>query len=291
MHSYMSIPMQTLSQSHSVFSPEHKPVPEPAILNPEQEHQVIRRPLHEVTAGWRPRDERKVESQHSPVLTTIRRIDRFTGGFSSGNISLLSSRSEFLFNLIARVIVNTVNSTERDVIYVDGGNSLDPYLLTAACRLFRLDAEAVLRRVQVARAFTVFQLDTLITHNLEKILARRKPKLVLVSCFSELFLDRDVNWFEAKTLFETDFLKLRTLTERYGIACLITNFGQDKSVHRFELDRKLRKWLAPERRLNIRAPSSRKLRFVKGTGEFMDYFPLPAYQWSLDDFSGGDLCG
>jgi hypothetical protein len=258
--------------------------------------QVARRPLHDVVAAWRPDEKvQKVQIQKKlpkPVMTTIQRVDKFIGGFPAGSMSMLASRSEFLFNLVARVIVNTVSTTERDVIYIDGGNSLDPYLLTAACRLFRLDADSILRKVQVARAFTVFQLDTLITRNLERILDQHRPRLVLVACFSELFLDRDVNWYEAKTLFETDFQKLQALTERYNVTTLLTNFGRDKSVHRFELDRQLRKWLTPEHRLSIRSPSGRKLRLVKGTGEFMDYLPLPPYQWSLDDFTpGGELCG
>jgi hypothetical protein len=242
-----------------------------------------RRPLAEVVSGWQ---------GNEPIVTTIKRIDRFIGGFSPGCISLLASQSEFLFNLMARVIVSTVKRTQRDVIYIDGGNSLDPYLLTTACRLFRVDADEVLRRVQVARAFTVFQLDTLITQSLEKILAQHRPRLVLVACVAELFLDRDVNWFEARTLFDSDFKKLRQLTQRYNTTTLLTNFGHDKSIHRFELDRKLRRGIPPEHRFSIRIPSQRKLRLVKGNGEFMDYYPLPPYQWTLDDFyPGGDLCG
>lgn len=242
-----------------------------------------RRPLAEVVSGWQ---------GNEPIVTTIKRIDRFIGGFSPGCISLLASQSEFLFNLMARVIVSTVKRTQRDVIYIDGGNSLDPYLLTTACRLFRVDADEVLRRVQVARAFTVFQLDTLITQSLEKILAQHRPRLVLVACVAELFLDRDVNWFEARTLFDSDFKKLRQLTQRYNTTTLLTNFGHDKSIHRFELDRKLRRGIPPENRFSIRIPSQRKLRLVKGNGEFMDYYPLPPYQWTLDDFyPGGDLCG
>ena len=248
-----------------------------------------RQPLTDVVAGWQ---HEHAPQKHTPVVTTIRRIDRFIGGFPPGRISLLVSQSEFMFNLVARIIVNTVKSSEKDVIYIDGGNSLNPYLLTAACRLFRVDADSVLRRVQVARAFTVFQLDTLITQSLERILAKHRPRLVLVACISELFLDRDVNWFEARTLFDTDFKKLGKLTDKYNVTTLLTNFGHDRSVHRFELDRKLRKGIPPKNRLSIKTPSQRKLRFVKGNGEFMDYYPLPAYQWSLDDFyPGGDLCG
>ncbi len=243
------------------------------------------RTVHEHEQNFDPHAE-------APVITTLRRLDRFIGGFPPASISLLASHSEFLFNLVARIIVNTVNSSQRDVIYIDGGNTLDPYLLTTACRLFRVDADSVLRSVQVARAFTVFQLDALITQSLERILSQHKPRLVLVACISDLFLDRDVNWGEARTLFESDFWKLKKLTERYNVTTLLTNFGNDRSIHRFELDRLLRKRLPPEHRLSIKMPSRLKLRFVKGNGEFLDYFPLPPYQWTLDDFcAGGDLYG
>ncbi len=270
---------------------ELEPTPGPGLgpdHMPSHGYGHTRRPLQDVTASWQP------PVRPSPVLCTIHRIDKFIGGFPPARISLLESQHEFLFNLLARIMVNVIKTTDRDVIYIDGGNSLDPYLLTSACRLFKVDANHVLHRVQVARAFTVFQLDTLITQNLERILAQHKPKLVLVSCISELFLDRDVDWHEARTLFDSDFQKLQRLTKKYNVTTLLTNFGRDKSVHRHELDRKLRKWLDPEHRLSIKVPSRCKLRFVKGTGEFMDYLPLPPYQWSLDDFysgAGGDLCG
>jgi hypothetical protein len=274
----------------------HVPVPG---LFPGVDFTPKRRPLQELTATWQATEARcqqpergPVDPASKPVLTTLRRIDRFTGGFPSASISLLESQHEFIYNMLARLMVHTVKASNRDVIYVDGGNTLDPYLLTSACRLFRLDAEYVLRRVQVARAFTVFQLDTLITQNLERILRQHRPKLVLISCISELFLDHDVDWHEARVLFESDFKKLQALTKRYNVTTIITNFGYEKSIHRFELNRKLRKWLPPEHRLSIKRPSRNKLRLVKGTGEFLDYLPLPPYQWSLDDFNtGGDLCG
>jgi hypothetical protein len=242
-------------------------------------------------------DEQELQLDIAPrvsgrVLTSIRRLDRFLGGFEPGSITLLTSQSEFLFNLVARIIVNTVKNSQKDVVYIDGGNSLDPYLLTAACRLFRVNADEVLSRVQVARAFTVFQMDTLIVQNLERILSQHRPQLVFVSCVSELYLDRDVNWYEAKTLFGSDLQKLQRLAAKYNVTTLLTNFGRDKSIHRFELDRMLRKGIPQRHRLSIKVPARTKLRFVRGTGEFMDYFPLPAYQWTLDDFyPGGDVCG
>lgn len=253
-----------------------------------------RRSLSEVVSGWRRPNNGECENKQECecIYTTIRRLDSFIGGFTPARVSLLDGQHEFMFNILARTIVNAIKGSDDDVVYVDGGNTLDPYLLTTACRLFKINADTILRRVQVARAFTVFQLDTLITQNLEQILKKRKPKLVVVSCISELFLDRDVDWHEARVLFDANIKKLLALTEKYNVITLLTNFGRNKSIHRFELERKLRKWLAPELRFSLKQPTGRKLRVVKGTGEFMDYLPLPPYQWSLDDFSpDGDLCG
>jgi hypothetical protein len=113
-----------------------------------------------------------------------------------------------------------------------------------------------------------------------------------VSCISELYLDRDVDWNESKSLFASGFDSLEALTEEYDIATILTDFGRDKSIHRFELARRLRTWLAAENRFSLKRPSAYRLRLVKGTGEFLDYLPLPPYQWSLDDFCpGGDVCG
>jgi hypothetical protein len=288
----------TLALPTPGLAPDHVPAPAPG---PTAKNNYIRRPLRELTATWHGyknghghglEHEQKYALNRAPVITTIRRIDQFIGEFPYSQLSLLEGRHEFMFNMVARIMINTIKNTGRDVVYIDGGNSLDPYLLTAACRLFKLDADRILRRIQVARAFTVFQMDTLLTQSLANILERVQPKLVIVSCISELYLDRDVDWNESKSLFTSGFESLEALTKEHDIATILTDFGRDKSIHRFELARRLRAWLAAENRFSLKRPSTYRLRLVKGTGKFLDYLPLPPYQWSLDDFCpGGDLCG
>ncbi len=230
----------------------------------------------------------------SIALTGIARLDRFiavsTNGFQPASITLLDAQTDFLFLLVAQIIAKSIQRFDRDVLFIDGGNSFDVYALTACCRRFKLDPEYVLKRVKVARAFTVYQLDTLLTRELESSVLELRPAVVIGACISNLFLDKDVNWSESKVLLQNDFQELRRVTAKYELITVLTKYGGSKSLHRFELNSILRSNLESHNIIGLKAYSKRQLRFVTGTGELMDYYPLPMYQLSLDDFcDGGDI--
>ncbi len=251
---------------------------------------------------WRPyRAHRAAQGQehacsatHPRASTGIARLDRFiaasTKAFQPATITLLDAQTEFLFPLVAQIIAKAVQRFDRDVVFIDGGNSFDVYALTACCRRFKLDPEYILKRVKVARAFTVYQLDTLLTRDLERSVLKHQPTVVIGACISNLFLDKDVNWSESKVLLENDFQELRRVTEKYELITILTKYGRSKSLHRFELNSILRSNLESDNILGLKANTKRQLRFVTGTGKIMDYYPLPLYQLSLDDFcEGGDI--
>jgi hypothetical protein len=228
------------------------------------------------------------------AITGIARIDSFinnhTNGFHPSTITLLDGQTDFLFLLVAQIIVKSIQNFDRDVIFVDGGNSFDVYALTACCRRFKIDPEHVLKRVKVARAFTVYQLDTLLTRDLERSVHELEPKLVVGACISSLFLDKDVDWTESKSIMMNDFRVLQKLTVEHNLVMLLTKYGHHRSMHRFELNSIMRANLAPSNIIGLKTVSRHKLRFITGTGRFMDYYPLPPYQLSLDEFcEGGDI--
>jgi hypothetical protein len=233
-------------------------------------------------------------SQQLQPITGISRIDSFitnhTNGFQPSTLTLLDGQTDFLFLLVAQIIVKAIQNFDRDVVFVDGGNSFDIYGLTACCRRFRIDPEHVLKRVKIARAFTVYQLDTLLTRNLERSVRELRPKLVVGACISSLFMDKDVNWTEAKMIMKNDFKTLHKVTADHNLIMLITKYGHHRSLHRFELNSILRANLSPSNIIGLKTVSRHKLQFVTGTGRFMEYYPLPPYQLSLDEFcDGGDI--
>jgi len=87
------------------------------------------------------------------------------------------------------------------VVYIDGGNTFDPYAISAIAQEYGLDPRSVLEKVSVSRAFTAYQLTALVFEKLEEALKRYRAKLVVISDITGLFLDRDVPKIEGKDIF------------------------------------------------------------------------------------------
>src|SRR5271157_2419860 len=79
-----------------------------------------------------------------------------------------------------------------DVLFVDGGNSFDPYAISDSSATQNLDAEGVLESLHVSRAFTHHQLACIITDKLPLAIRKFNAKLVVVSDITNLYCDPDV---------------------------------------------------------------------------------------------------
>jgi hypothetical protein len=100
------------------------------------------------------------------------------------------------------------------VLFVDGGNSFNPYLVAELSRSHGVDARATLQNIYVSRAFTAYQLSTLILNDLEKFQEHKKAKAVIVSDIASLYLDRDVPKGDAERLFRMVCRKLLEVAGR-----------------------------------------------------------------------------
>jgi hypothetical protein len=99
------------------------------------------------------------------------------------------------------------------VLYVDGANAFDPYILSRLARDAGQPPKAILQRLHLSRAFTCHQLETLITERLPSAIARYRPGLVVVSGWSHLFHDENVPAREAFRLLQDTGRRLRSLAE------------------------------------------------------------------------------
>lgn len=226
-----------------------------------------------------------------PAITLRSGIPRLDNFFAAelvgGRITLLDGPAEFILYLTSRFAVNGVVLFDRPVMFIDGGNTADPYGFATICRRLHIPPQGVLARIFIARAFTVYQLDTLFAQMVEESINSLSPAVVIVSSLYSMYLDPDVKWDEARMIFENDLKILRDLTARRGVVTLIANHGQQKSYHAMELTRMLR--AAAGARIDIKARSKRRLRFVLNDGATMDYMPLPPNQSSLDEFFPGGV--
>ncbi|MGO8731248.1 MAG: hypothetical protein ACLQVM_00465 [Terriglobia bacterium] len=98
----------------------------------------------------------------------------------------------------------------KRVLMLDGANCADPRLLERLARQRRVPFEQFNRQIQVARAFTCFQLTELIAR-VPQLLTDFPAEVLMVTAFPELYFDEDVRDWNAQVAFEQALANLQRL--------------------------------------------------------------------------------
>ena len=219
--------------------------------------------------------ERKLLTTSIPVL------DRLLGGFEGGRITLIDSGSDYVFHLTSLLCVRAVMEG-AEVVYVDGGNTIDPHgiaRIAGRAGLARLD---VLPRVHVARAFTCHQLATILMEQLEGEVREVEAGLVVLSCLPELFLDDDVPLSEAHQLFLRSARAVRRVADETGAVVVATNAGLAKLYRRKSIRRVL--YETADRTVRFQHHRGGLRIAVPDLDVEETYRPVPPDQTTLEDF-------
>ena len=83
-------------------------------------------------------------------------------------------------------------------VFVDGGNTFDVYHVSEYATTLYLDRYTVLRAIKISRAFTCYQLVSLIIDKLPMLLDEYDAQLVVISNLLDLFLDSELDLKETK---------------------------------------------------------------------------------------------
>jgi hypothetical protein len=216
------------------------------------------------------------------LVTSIPPVDALLRGLEPGTITFIDSSDRLVFELVNLFCFNAVNELHEEVLWIDGGNSVNPYELSAICKRYRVPPEAVLHNITVSRAFTAYQMSTLIEDMLDPEVDRIRTGLVVVSCFPDLFQDADMNWTESLQLMRRAMEKLRALTEERSLITIITNYGQAKPMSRKGLRSLL--YDNADRVVRIDGKGVSVRITLPKEGEGMLYRPVVRNQTTLDEF-------
>ncbi len=228
--------------------------------------------------------QQEFTDQERVVRTSIPTLDAFFGGLRAGHLALMDSSDRMLFDLTHILCVNGVSTLGQDVVWVDGGNSVNPYELGRICRRFGLDRNEVLDSVMVARAFTAYQLVSLIDECLEAEVERTGAGMIIVSCLPDMFQDREMRWSESFQLIKRCVERLHGLARDRGTVTLMTNHGLGKIAQRRSLKNLLYGMADDIVRIEN---ASRCLRIsLPQRQECMYYHPVPHNQTTLEEFGG-----
>lgn len=239
--------------------------------------------------------------EHRVLKSGFLALDRFTGGFQASKLTLLDGSNGFVNDLASALCVRAVLAFGEDVVLVDGGNTADPYGMAALCRRLGADSGAVLSRVNVARAFTAYQMAALLNDRLKDAVKKSVASTVVVSSLVDLFFDKDMAWPESFQLIKRSVAALKRLAAERNLVTVVTNHGLPKLRLRRNLKNLMRE--APDEAFVLedrvwggahggrRGPGRNKgwaLRVSRqGTGEFAYMYPASVSQATLDDFGPG----
>jgi len=101
-----------------------------------------------------------------------------------------------------------------DVILLDGANRFNPYVVSSFARNALIPPEKLLRRIRIARAFTCYQMATLMGERLvsllgeEGVAGRLQRSWVILLGPLTTFFDEDVPEREVRPLFERSLRKV-----------------------------------------------------------------------------------
>jgi hypothetical protein len=118
---------------------------------------------------------------------------------------------------ISSYVAGWIVSKGIDVIMLDGANRFDPYMVSSFARKALIPPERLLKRIRIARAFTCYQMATLMGEQLASLLRQegataqpQKPWVILLGPITT-FLDEDVPEREVRPLFERSLRRVEEM--------------------------------------------------------------------------------
>ncbi len=161
-------------------------------------------------------------------------MDDVFPGFELGDFVVLQGHAvlPMVFVLAIRSqLPRECGGLNSSIVFVDGGNSFNPYLLAEIARDQGVDYHAVLEKIYVSRAFTAYQLCSLILEKLDSFLKEKKAKLLIISDITSL-LYREISKDEAEDLFTKICGKLSEIVARKQAVVIVSYSPKSESGRR-----------------------------------------------------------
>ena len=121
---------------------------------------------------------------------------------------------------ISSYVAGWLAGKEMDVIVLDGANRFNSYTVSSFARRALIPPEKLLKSIRIARAFTCYQMATLMGEQLASLLRQegaaellQKPWVILLGPLTT-FLDEDVPEREVRPLFERSLKKIEEIALR-----------------------------------------------------------------------------
>jgi hypothetical protein len=153
-------------------------------------------------------------------------VDDLFPGFAPGDFAVFYG-SPSVISLTSLLCVRAqlpiqLGGLGSNVVFIDGGNTFRLYKIARLAQLHQLNPREVLERVFISRAFTAYQLTSLILDKLEETVKSCNAKLVVISDIAGLFLDTNVPQKEAQRVYSQIVSYLSAFAKKHQIILIAT---------------------------------------------------------------------
>jgi predicted ATP-dependent serine protease len=156
----------------------------------------------------------------------MKNVNDLFPGFAPGDFALIYG-SPSIISLTSLLCVRSqlpaqLGGLSSNVVYIDGGNTFRLYQISRLAQLHHLNPKQVLDRIFLSRAFTAYQLTTLIMERLKDAVEKYNAKLVIISDIAGMFLDKDIPEEEARSIYSQVLGYLQGFARQQNIILLAT---------------------------------------------------------------------
>lgn len=173
----------------------------------------------------------------SPPENTLERIRAdLRGSTPSATIILAYGTPAGSVTYLALYMTFAGIAREKPVVFLDGANSFDPFLISKLARRMGLVPEDLLGRIHISRAFTCHQMHALVVERLAGALERFDTNVAVISGLLNTFYDQDVPLAETYDLLKkttAELVRLAGRGARILLACPDTRLPLESRQRRF----------------------------------------------------------
>ncbi|MBY9013158.1 MAG: hypothetical protein KGD70_12355 [Candidatus Lokiarchaeota archaeon] len=179
----------------------------------------------------------KTAEQGKLLSFNTQHLSQLFPGFTIGDFAVLYG-SKSVLSLSSLLCVRAqlppqLGGLGSSVVFVDGGNSFKLYQTTRLARLHNLNPDKILKKIHIARAFTAYQLTSLILEKLKETVSRCDAKLVIISDILTKSSDNQVDREEMCVIYKQIIGYLKRFAKENNVLVIVTENSEteDRFLH------------------------------------------------------------
>lgn len=179
----------------------------------------------------------KTAEEKQLLSLNTQQVNQLFPGFNIGDFAIVYG-SKSVLSLSSLLCVRAqlpvqLGGLGSSVVFVDGGNSFKLYQIARISKTHNLNPTEILKKIHIARAFTAYQITTLILEKLKETVIKYKAKLVIISDVMRYYCDKEIDKEERYQIYKQVLGYLSRFAKENKIILIVTENekSQDKSLH------------------------------------------------------------